>query len=99
MAKKKTKSKRKMTVPITMGVPLAIDAAFMWSQLKNGQFTEAEREYVSYYFTGVNKAGQLDTSRLFMTYGKYAAGYLIHKYLAKPVNKQLGAMKVPVVRL
>jgi len=101
MAKKKRFSRSKKTkLPLTVALPLAVDGAFLYSQVKDGKFSEAEQKYTTFYFTGINQTtGQVDVGRLMLTYGKYVAGGLIHKYVGKRVNGYLDRANVPLIRL
>jgi hypothetical protein len=72
--KKRGSSRKAKAIPVAVALPLAVAAVDTFKYAQGGNWSSA-----AYVWTGVNKNGGFDSSRVMQTYVPIAAGVVVHK--------------------
>jgi hypothetical protein len=87
---KQSAMSRRPHIPLALAVPALVDANNIYQTAKGG-FTAAELNNLQFEYTGTGQGvNGIDFSPLIGTYGKYVAGFVVHKIATKTgVNKTI----------
>lgn len=81
---------RRPHIPLALAIPAIVDANNIYQTAKGG-FTAAEMNNLQFEYTGTGTGvNGINVAPLITTYGKYVAGFLVHKVATKTgVNKTI----------
>jgi len=94
--RKKGRRSSKMSIPVSIALPLAAMAWRGYKQISTGDLGGLSRDFTGFDVTN----NTMNLSNLVPTYGPLLAGAMVHKVAGMTgVNRAIGRAKIPLIRV